>query len=477
MDLGSLGGGQTRPVRLSELGHVVGYSSAGGDVQERGIGTTNHAFRTGSGRPINPATDDLNFLVGAGDYLPSQTVSAIGMNELGEVLVHVELPRDYTVPFDGGNLNRTFRIDGDRVIEIGEGTYPKPLIVGYALRAPVGPTMRQALPRRSHPAGRPLRGVDGAMVLPGLPQRSHPNSGERGVKLFDVVGFQPFPTQPLDLARDDIGQLGWYVPDSERPGLLPLARVTATNAAGQLVGEARTICRVGRSPRRYSNQPSVGASDQRAEPAGSFGGPEEVPYRGWVSAAVVDWLGQVLGGPGITGQYERMPCDADVRDHATPVEVAKRWSFHAFRTEPDREINPDTDDLGTLGGRNSYAFGINNQGDVVGSSETADQQYHAFVYADGVMLDLNLRVALDAGWVLEYASDINDRGQIVAGAIDTRDPSRTVASGLLAHACASTRNAPLVDRGHRPYVLGDRHQVRANRLCPGLSCDWRNLFA
>jgi len=53
-------------------------------------------------------------------------------------------------------------------------------------------------------------------------------------------------------------------------------------------------------------------------------------------------------------------------------------SKHAFRTAPNQPINPGTDDLGTLGGAYSYALGINDLGQVVGWSETASGEMHAF---------------------------------------------------------------------------------------------------
>jgi probable HAF family extracellular repeat protein len=86
--------------------------------------------------------------------------------------------------------------------------------------------------------------------------------------------------------------------------------------------------------------------------------------------------------------------------------------------------------IGTLdGGRNSYAFAINDHRQVVG---IADQPYEdlcwdftagryvpcinyaqrAFLYEDGVMTDLNSLIAPDSGWDLSWAFDINDRGQI-----------------------------------------------------------------
>ena len=72
-------------------------------------------------------------------------------------------------------------------------------------------------------------------------------------------------------------------------------------------------------------------------------------------------------------------------------------------------------DLGTLGGSSSFAYGVNDEGQVVGSSNVlAPDGAHAFVYRDGTMRDLNdLADAAATGWVLSSARAINRSGQIV----------------------------------------------------------------
>lgn len=72
--------------------------------------------------------------------------------------------------------------------------------------------------------------------------------------------------------------------------------------------------------------------------------------------------------------------------------------------------------LGTLrnddSGR-SAAYAINNSGQIVGKSQDAAFIYHAFLYDDRGMVDLNDLIAPDSGWVLTDARDINSSGQIV----------------------------------------------------------------
>ncbi len=73
----------------------------------------------------------------------------------------------------------------------------------------------------------------------------------------------------------------------------------------------------------------------------------------------------------------------------------------------------ETQILGTLGGTTSLARNINDAGQVVGYSQNLAGDTHAFVYGDGQMIDLNEVVDPGLGWTLVQAIDINARGQIV----------------------------------------------------------------
>ncbi len=78
--------------------------------------------------------------------------------------------------------------------------------------------------------------------------------------------------------------------------------------------------------------------------------------------------------------------------------------------------------LGALLGTNSYAHGINNQGQVVGYWRTTNG-VHAFLYSGGVMIDLGALGDANA-----YALSINNPGQVV-GFGETPDGIRAFLMG------------------------------------------------
>jgi len=71
-------------------------------------------------------------------------------------------------------------------------------------------------------------------------------------------------------------------------------------------------------------------------------------------------------------------------------------------------------DLGTLGGEWSEAYAMNDSGQVIGMSQTANGDDHAFLYSNGQMTDLYPLNSLRG-----MPMGINSAGQIAAGAVAT----------------------------------------------------------
>jgi probable HAF family extracellular repeat protein len=86
------------------------------------------------------------------------------------------------------------------------------------------------------------------------------------------------------------------------------------------------------------------------------------------------------------------------------------WGMHAFLYSGGK-----MSDLGTLGGDESQARAINDAGQVVGYSNLSkgSSQYHAFLYQNGKMIDLNSLIPPETHFTLLQAFGINNQGQIV----------------------------------------------------------------
>jgi probable HAF family extracellular repeat protein len=113
-----------------------------------------------------------------------------------------------------------------------------------------------------------------------------------------------------------------------------------------------------------------------------------------------------LGG-GYSYAYDINDLDHIVGTASTPGDLES----HAFL----RTTGPNLIDLGTLGGSGSDALALNGSDWVVGQALNSASQQRAFLWADGVMHDLNSLIDPGDGWTLLSARGINDLGQIVGG--------------------------------------------------------------
>ena len=135
------------------------------------------------------------------------------------------------------------------------------------------------------------------------------------------------------------------------------------------------------------------------------------------------YLGDLGGSTGAGDSYA-----FGINDNGTIVGGATSAAGGAFHAVIYSGTGSGNTDLGTLGGANSYAYGINNAGLVVGDSQfDTSGAFHAFIYKNGVMTDLNTIVINQAGTpytgirIYAYSGGprqagrcVNELGQIVA---------------------------------------------------------------
>jgi len=163
-------------------------------------------------------------------------------------------------------------------------------------------------------------------------------------------------------------------------------------------------------------------------------------------AAAINDRGQVVGVSGsCSGLYTGSQSRAVLWDHGTvtdmgnlggmccntPVDINSRGqvvgyagttgntTFHAFLWQDGGMMT----DLGVLPGyAMSFAFGINDQDDIVGGScaDTSFNSCTAMIWQHGVGIDLN-KLVKPTALHLFFGNDINARGEIVAYAFNTND--------------------------------------------------------
>jgi probable HAF family extracellular repeat protein len=208
-------------------------------------------------------------------------------------------------------------------------------------------------------------------------------------------------------------------------------RATAVNASGQVVGRTgstdygngeRAFVTPGETmtdlgslyPYAWSEATAINAS---GAVVGSSAAPEPRPLSSGTSVldnhAFLHRDGQMhdlgtLGGPNSRA--------TDINDNGQIVgssdvggsPESSPTPQHAFLSDgvPGQPLT----NLGTLGGASSSAAAINNTGQVVGSASTSEHQTHAFLFNEGTMRDLGTLIGPAA---YSAASDINDKGQIV----------------------------------------------------------------
>lgn len=185
----------------------------------------------------------------------------------------------------------------------------------------------------------------------------------------------------------------------------PSAFARDINEPGQIVGESATASG---QTHAFIYTPWIGRMTDLGTLGGTFSQALAVADRGVVTGTSSLASGETRAFVWEQGRIQALPQlggamfseGIDVNDSAVVVGqsggVAVRW------------ISGKVEKLGTLGGANSFATGINSSGVIVGSSSTTSGQFHAFVFRNGTMTDLGT-----FGGVSSTAEDINSSGDIV----------------------------------------------------------------
>ena len=223
---------------------------------------------------------------------------------------------------------------------------------------------------------------------------------------INLPGQSPVPNSSAALAINDAGQVvGWF-DGTFGCCYFQHAFITGPNGADMrdLSGDIGFL---------YTYTTGIGINDAGQVAAGSknddsYTGTVFITGPNGIGATPVDGLGGAFpfnyaSGINGNGQVIGSAATGDLKQHA-------------YVTGPD---GVGTRDLGTLGGSVSDSSGINDAGQVVGSSEIAAGDYehrHAFVadpHSTG-MADLNFLVSPPPGVTFTGASAINNMGQVAA---------------------------------------------------------------
>jgi probable HAF family extracellular repeat protein len=173
----------------------------------------------------------------------------------------------------------------------------------------------------------------------------------------------------------------------------PDTAATAINDKGQVVGISGT-CQ--NAVGAFSAKHAVMWKDGQPIDLGNIGG------HGWNTPTSINNQGQTVGFANQSGDL---------------INGKLELKFHAFLWTKERGMR----DLGALSGDAiSEALGINEAGQVVGVSYGPGFSHpRAFLWQDGVMMDLNSLIPAGSNLTLQVAGDINDRGEITGNAFDS----------------------------------------------------------
>jgi probable HAF family extracellular repeat protein len=206
-----------------------------------------------------------------------------------------------------------------------------------------------------------------------------------------------------------LGQMTQLSPLSPDPD----SAATAINDKGQIVGISGLCANAAGST---SAEHAVLWESQNSAPIdlGNFDG-----GLAWNTPTAINNFGQVAG----FGNQQGSPATA-----FNPI------AFVWDKQHGIQPINPLSGDV------NSWAWGINGNGQVVGQSfnfNTGD--FRAFIYEKGQLIDLNTLIQPNSSLQLQLANDINDDGEIAGYALDTATNTTVAFLAVPANSASSAR--------------------------------------
>jgi probable HAF family extracellular repeat protein len=246
----------------------------------------------------------------------------------------------------------------------------------------------------------------GPEILPGLSTPDFAFGVHDEGWVVGSSGFQPVKFAPAAVALDPTPFFG---------------EATAVNAAGDIAG--------------YGFFSGVRAFVWLAS-----GGGQEMPIAATSMAAAINdrrvVTGQVVTGVGQGAAFRwtvgeaasALPTLGGASAKGRGINNAGDIVGDSYRTSQGNDVaawwkaGGEVVDLGTLGGAKSSAADINNHGQIVGYAETASGARRAFLYENGVLVDLNTLLEPGSGWVLVSANAVNDAGQIAGEGLFGDDP-------------------------------------------------------
>ncbi len=231
-----------------------------------------------------------------------------------------------------------------------------------------------------------------------------------------TTGVQPIAVTDSGQVIDARGPFSYYSGSDTLSGLVSPGPAVAGNQNGVLVGTGiqRLFDDNDNNPVAYVYQPVAGLQPK-----------DNSQY--FISHNDNNSLWPILapGDPTGQGHMNSLPLaqlTAINNSNQVAGSYAPSWAiaalstspWHAFTATVSSGPNGDTQtstlkDLGTLGGKDSFAEAISNSGEVVGGSQAVNGAFHAFAYVNGKMSDLGVL----PGLFDSVALGVNDKGQVV----------------------------------------------------------------